>query len=135
MDGSPIPGLLTMIDDSPLWHWDSHPSLWAMDVRGDIAIVTPIIMAENLEVFEGMAQEWRSNDASIAVSYLCLIVEGVGTMDGRQVEVRDAISGTSDGELTRFRHVRGGETHEVDTIAEDFAPLTTMRLIAAAAWK
>lgn len=145
---------LTTLAQSPLWSWDSAPSLWAV-MGEDPAIVTPIIgEVAGPEVLRYIAQQWQQNGAEVPVSGLFLVAEGWAvTLSGERdrstdpapqqiadtvgaTETRSLLAVHRDGELLHVEHCRADDTvREVEAGAVMDSYADAMRLVGAAAWR
>lgn len=146
MDAKVIPAMLDMLDKSPLWPWDSAPTIWAV-ICMDPAVVLPALVVPSLGHVTGVAQAWRDQlpADSVPVEGLVLIHEGWvqprnedGTeQEGVRLEVRDAVLAEKDGTVTMFRHIRNDGISEVelDPTGATYPSVEAMREVAASAWR
>lgn len=141
-----VPVLLHALDDSPIWRWDSPPSLWPL-MGEDPVVVLPALMFQSLDQINAVSEAWAQQMPGDAVKpeALCLVTDGwlppvdEGGMPqtGVLVEVRDAVLITKTGDLSMFRHFRGGSITEleVDPTAPAVPSVEAMRSVAASAWR
>jgi hypothetical protein len=147
MDGAKvIPALLETLDKSPLWPWDSAPTIWAV-INADPAVILPAMVVPSLGHVVGVAEAWRDQlpADSVPTEALVLIHEGWvvpnnddGTpQEGVRHEVRDAILAEKDGAVSMFRHTRnvGIEEVELDPTGATYPSVEAMRQVAASSWR
>jgi hypothetical protein len=130
--------LLQQLAASPMWQWDTAPSMWAVLNDDDPVIVTPVFQVSSVSEFVELAHVWRANvGGAVAVQYLLLVVEAwENSTDGKVYEIRDLVSISHDGATTFLRFYRhDGSVKEMDPMTSMSDALSAVREVGAAAWE